>query len=236
MPHGFGTTGTSSISKTSILLLSSGQFRPVAELPSRNYQNLPKLKSFKFDKASQRPRIIPVTMFSIKLIILVVLTQFLGISLPNPIMPSLQHRQLGSCASSPCGIGYCCSQYAYCGTGLEYCQTGSCKGGVGGTCAEGLCCSPYGYCGTGVAYCASGPLTPTPTSTSTSILRSTLTCVRRFASTSASIPSTTSPSSTVNAGTVSHWNQCGGQDWGGGTVCVAPYVCTFSSIWYSDCR
>lgn len=80
----------------------------------------------------------------------------------NPLVPSLEHRQLGSCANAPCPQGLCCSQYNYCGTGPEYCQAGSCNGGVGGTCASGLCCSQYGYCGTGPDYCGPDP-TPTPT-------------------------------------------------------------------------
>jgi chitinase len=52
-------------------------------------------------------------------------------------------------------------------------------------------------------------------------------------------PTATSPGSTTptgGAGTVNQWGQCGGQDWHGGTVCVAPYKCVYSTVWYSDCR
>ncbi|KAH8814889.1 hypothetical protein F5884DRAFT_641020, partial [Xylogone sp. PMI_703] len=58
-----------------------------------------------------------------------------------------------SCLTHPCPVGYCCSIWDYCGTGPEYCQAGSCTGGVGGNCSAGLCCSPFGYCGTGPDYC-----------------------------------------------------------------------------------
>ena len=85
----------------------------------------------------------------------------LPLAIANPL---LLNRQTGSCATAPCPKGLCCSQYNYCGTGPEYCQAGSCVGGVGGTCAPGLCCSPFGYCGTGAGFCA---VTPPPTSTST---------------------------------------------------------------------
>lgn len=44
------------------------------------------------------------------------------------------------------------------------------------------------------------------------------------------------PASTTPAGTVHQWNQCGGQGWNGGTVCVAPYKCIYKTAWYSDCE
>jgi hypothetical protein len=150
------------------------------------------------------------------ILLLAALTQLLPTTLATPLI--LEERQLGSCATSPCPVGYCCSIYEYCGTGPAYCQAGSCVGGVGGTCPAGTCCSPYGYCGVGPGYCPSTPTTP-PTSTPTPTTST----------------STTSPPPT-NTGTVAHWNQCGGEGWTGPTVCVAPYVCTYYSQWYSDCR
>src|ERR1700744_3889293 len=90
--------------------------------------------------------------------ILLLIIPFLALA--NPLAP----RQLGSCATSPCAAGLCCSIYGYCGTGSDYCQAGSCVGGVGGTCADGECCSIYGYCGTGEGYC---PPTSSVTSSST---------------------------------------------------------------------
>ncbi|KAF8967130.1 glycoside hydrolase family 61 protein I [Flammula alnicola] len=50
-------------------------------------------------------------------------------------------------------------------------------------------------------------------------------------SSSASAPATPSTA----AGTVAHYAQCGGTGWTGGTVCVAPFTCTFSSAYYSQC-
>ncbi|KAF8962078.1 glycosyl hydrolases family 11-domain-containing protein [Flammula alnicola] len=48
---------------------------------------------------------------------------------------------------------------------------------------------------------------------------------------------TTPPSSTPtsSSGTVAHWGQCGGTGWTGGTVCVAPFTCTASNAYYSQC-
>lgn len=48
------------------------------------------------------------------------------------------------------------------------------------------------------------------------------------------IPTSTSPSS--GGGTVGEWDQCGGEGWTGGTVCISPYVCTVYSVWYSQCE
>ncbi|KAF7297496.1 Carbohydrate esterase family 15 protein [Mycena indigotica] len=46
---------------------------------------------------------------------------------------------------------------------------------------------------------------------------------------------TTSKPPTGTGGTQQHWDQCGGEGWTGGTVCVSPYVCTVSNQWYSQC-
>lgn len=145
-------------------------------------------------------------------LLLAVLAQLFRPSLALPHTPSLEHRQLGSCATTACAAGLCCSIYDYCGTGPAYCQAGSCVGGVGGTCDAGLCCSPYGYCGVGDMFCT----TPSPTATPSTAPTPTVT--------------PTSP------GTVNEWNQCAGQDWQGGTVCVAPYACKYYSVWYSQCE
>ncbi|KDR84952.1 hypothetical protein GALMADRAFT_52202 [Galerina marginata CBS 339.88] len=40
---------------------------------------------------------------------------------------------------------------------------------------------------------------------------------------------TSSNSPTPSSGTVTHWGQCGGIGWTGGTVCAAPYTCQVSS-------
>lgn len=47
---------------------------------------------------------------------------FLGLSQTNPIA-DLISRQTGSCATTPCPTGLCCSVYDYCGNGTEYCMT-----------------------------------------------------------------------------------------------------------------
>lgn len=110
------------------------------------------------------------------LITLFAATSFFSPSQGNPILSLAEiiNRDAGSCATTPCPAGLCCSQYNYCGTGPEYCQyplrkwdhmmltntegqVGACTGGVGGTCAAGLCCSPYGFCGTGAGYCPTPP-------------------------------------------------------------------------------
>jgi len=56
-------------------------------------------------------------------------------------------------------------------------------------------------------------------------------------STTTSPATTTIPSSTPSpsSGTVAHWGQCGGIGWTGGTVCAAPYTCTVSNSYYSQC-
>lgn len=47
---------------------------------------------------------------------------------------------------------------------------------------------------------------------------------------------TTSAVSTPTTPLVSQWNQCAGEGWTGGTVCAPPYVCTYLSVWYSQCE
>jgi len=150
--------------------------------------------------------------------ILVTGLTLLTTSLANPLA-ALENRQAGACSATvPCPSGFCCSQYGYCGTGPQYCQpqTGTCVGGVGGTCAAGLCCSPYGYCGTGVEFCGKSTTTtkkPTTTPKKTTV-------------------SPPTPTATL----VNQYDQCGGQGWTGSTVCKPPYVCTYFSVWYSNCK
>lgn len=62
--------------------------------------------------------------------------------------------------------------------------------------------------------------TTTPTSTSSSPSGST---------------TTTLPTSGGGSGSVSHWGQCGGQDWTGATTCVSPYTCKAANAYYSQC-
>lgn len=134
--------------------------------------------------------------------------------LANPLIPSIEHRQVGSCATTPCQPGYCCSQYFYCGKTGDYCGSGTCAGGVGGTCPNaGDCCSPYGFCGQGTQYCGAPTSTTTPTPS----------------------PTTTMPVPPGTSG-VGQWGQCGGKGWAGPTVCMAPYTCTYGGAWWSSCE
>ncbi|KAI0051564.1 carbohydrate-binding module family 1 protein [Auriscalpium vulgare] len=63
------------------------------------------------------------------------------------------------------------------------------------------------------------------------------------ASTSTSVASHSSSSSTAAAssssaaaaGTVAQYGQCGGTGYTGATSCIAPYTCTYSSAYYSQC-
>lgn len=152
-------------------------------------------------------------MLNLGILNFVTLSLVIRLSLANPLIPTLEHRQQGSCATTPCAPGLCCSKYNYCGTGPEYCQAGSCAGGVGGTCAAGFCCSPYGYCGVGPEFCPS-------TTTSTTAIST----------------STTTSAPPANTSLVNQWNQCGGNGWNGPSKCVAPYVCTCTSEWWCSCR
>jgi len=51
------------------------------------------------------------------------------------------------------------------------------------------------------------------------------------------VKSTTTVATTTTASgpTATHYGQCGGQGWTGATVCAAPYTCTVSSVYYSQC-
>ncbi|KAH8878827.1 family 10 glycosyl hydrolase [Thozetella sp. PMI_491] len=55
-------------------------------------------------------------------------------------------------------------------------------------------------------------------------------------STTLTTKTTTAASATATAtGTAAHWAQCGGVGYTGPTVCAAPYTCTYSNDWYSQC-
>ncbi|KAL2857624.1 endo-1,4-beta-xylanase precursor [Aspergillus pseudodeflectus] len=47
--------------------------------------------------------------------------------------------------------------------------------------------------------------------------------------------STTSSATTTSTGTAQRWEQCGGNNWNGPTVCASPWTCTFVNAWYSQC-
>lgn len=66
-------------------------------------------------------------------------------------------------------------------------------------------------------------------STSAGPTKTTLTSTTR---TSSSFPSTTTGSSGCR---VAHYDQCGGKDWTGCTVCASGLTCQFGNDWYSQC-
>jgi chitinase len=70
------------------------------------------------------------------------------------------------------------------------------------------------------------PASAPPPSTTTSAPGTTLTTVT----------TSTTPTTTSGGGIVNPWNQCAGQGWTGGTVCTSGYVCTYYSIYYSQCN
>lgn len=60
----------------------------------------------------------PPKMLSFQLVL--VALALLPFALANPLLPAfppLLTRQTGSCQTTPCPVGLCCSQYDYCGTG-----------------------------------------------------------------------------------------------------------------------
>ncbi|SPQ95626.1 unnamed protein product (mitochondrion) [Plasmodiophora brassicae] len=73
-----------------------------------------------------------------------------------------------------CPVGSCCSQWGFCGTTSDYCNSasvyqavttpradGRCGLAFGNAgCASDQCCSPYGYCGSGSQYCSTAPPVP----------------------------------------------------------------------------
>ncbi|KAF7349818.1 hypothetical protein MVEN_01282000 [Mycena venus] len=71
------------------------------------------------------------------------------------------------------------------------------------------------------------------TITTTSTKASTTTSTKASTTT---ISSTTTSSTTSSSGTTSpEYGQCGGLGWTGPTVCAAPFTCTYSSEYYSQC-
>ncbi|KUJ23912.1 glycoside hydrolase family 18 protein [Mollisia scopiformis] len=74
------------------------------------------------------------------------------------------------------------------------------------------------------------------TTTGTVVKTTTTATTLSTVTTKSSTTTTTSSAVSTTTGTVNQWNQCGGEGWTGGTVCVAPYVCTYLSVWYSQCE
>ncbi|POS70224.1 glycosyl hydrolase family 10 [Diaporthe helianthi] len=68
--------------------------------------------------------------------------------------------------------------------------------------------------------------TPVPTSSATTLSSST---------TRVSTTTTVSSASATGTNIAALWGQCGGLGWTGPTVCAAPYTCTVSNAYYSQC-
>jgi cellulase len=71
----------------------------------------------------------------------------------------------------------------------------------------------------------------TPVSSSSSSSMKMTTTTTKSTSTTAQTSTTTS----VSGPTQSHWGQCGGNGYGGPTVCASPYTCKFQNPYYSQC-
>ncbi|KAF8855982.1 glycoside hydrolase family 18 protein [Acephala macrosclerotiorum] len=85
------------------------------------------------------------------------------------------------------------------------------------------------------------PATTTASSTLTTSILSSTTILSSSTVTPTTLKTvttttTSSAESTPTTPLVSQWNQCGGEGWTGGTVCASPYVCTYLSVWYSQCE
>jgi chitinase len=81
------------------------------------------------------------------------------------------------------------------------------------------------------------PTSTTRIATTTSATRTTMvTITTRPTSTATTTRVTTTATPTGTGPLVPQWNQCGGQGWTGGTVCVSPFVCKALSVWYSQCE
>jgi len=83
---------------------------------------------------------------------------------------------------------------------------------------------------TGVSIASSA--TPSAPSKSATSASSPATSVSKSASSVASAPTA---SGTASTATAAHYAQCGGTGWTGATVCAAPYTCTYSNAYYSQC-
>ncbi|PPQ76483.1 hypothetical protein CVT26_012515 [Gymnopilus dilepis] len=79
----------------------------------------------------------------------------------------------------------------------------------------------YGSSSTGSQSSSQPSSTPSTTPTS------------KPSTTPSSTPS--SPTSTPTGAVAQHYGQCGGQGWTGPTACAAPYTCTVSNPYYSQC-
>ncbi|KAF2437396.1 carbohydrate-binding module family 1 protein [Karstenula rhodostoma CBS 690.94] len=79
-------------------------------------------------------------------------------------------------------------------------------------------------------------LTPRPTTTRSTTTRLTTTAPPTTTRTTSARPPPTSTPGPGNGCKAKHWDQCGGNDWKGCTVCESPYTCKgVSPPWYYQC-
>ncbi|KAG8937809.1 hypothetical protein FRC04_010048, partial [Tulasnella sp. 424] len=72
----------------------------------------------------------------------------------------------------------------------------------------------------------------------TTTTKATTTTSKAATTTTASKTTTTTTkasTTTANGATQTQYGQCGGSGYSGPTVCVSPYVCTYSNDFYSQC-
>ncbi|KAI6262339.1 Glycoside hydrolase, 10 [Pyricularia oryzae] len=79
-----------------------------------------------------------------------------------------------------------------------------------------------------------GPATNLPTTTVATTSPPTSFTTSVTSTTTTAPPQQTTPPVT-NPGTVPQWQQCGGINWQGGTVCVSPFRCVKLNDWYYQC-
>ena len=73
------------------------------------------------------------------------------------------------------------------------------------------------------------------TSSSTIINNSTTSKATSTSTSTVKSTSTSSSAAATGTATADHWAQCGGNNWTGPTVCVAPWTCQKQNDWYSQC-
>ncbi|KAF8300473.1 hypothetical protein DL93DRAFT_2188177 [Clavulina sp. PMI_390] len=88
----------------------------------------------------------------------------------------------------------------------------------------------YTIPGPTVFTCTTSTAKATSTSTSTTAKTTSSSTTSKTTSTK-----TSSSAASTATGTVAEYGQCGGIGYSGSTVCASPYVCTYSSAYYSQC-
>lgn len=108
-----------------------------------------------------------------------------------------------------------------------------------GTNGRGVLYAKVSVPGGGGSPSSSAAPSSTSTASKTSSVRTMMTTSTVKSSSSTTVKSsTTTTSSAPSASTTAvsqHWQQCGGNQWQGPTVCAAPWTCQKQNDWYSQC-